>query len=137
MLDNKKKFESLLEEKEELLRAQRNLLEAKEELTKYIDSNQGSDGSRAGTQDAIQCLRKACDYLTDGVTWTGQSAGNAKLTLDTLSKNLLNLAEYIRSTLDAYINELQQEYDNVLMVKIAQTAKEMNVIEQIAWEITK
>ena len=71
------------------------------------------------------------------MTWTGQSAGNAKLTLDTLSKNLLNLAEYIRSTLDAYINELQQEYDNVLMVKIAQTAKEMNVIEQIAWEITK
>ncbi len=118
-------YDSLLKQKDALIAGQRSLLEAKEELTKYIDSNRGSDGSAAGTQDAVRCLRKAINYLTDGVTWTGQAAGNAKLTLDTLQKNLLGLAEYIRSTLDGLNNE-QQEKVEVMQRKIAQTAADLD-----------
>ena len=59
------------------------------------------------------------------MTWTGQAAGNAKLTLDTLQKNLLGLAEYIRSTLDGLNNE-QQEKVEVMQRKIAQTAADLD-----------
>lgn len=118
-------YDSLLKKKDALIAGQRNLLEAKEDLTKYIDSNKGSDGSVAGTQDAVRCLRKAINYLTDGVTWTGQAAANAKLTLDTLQKNLLGLAEYIRSTLDG-LNKEQQEKVEAMQRKIAQTAADLD-----------
>ena len=40
-------YDSLLKQKDALIAGQRSLLEAKEELTKYIDSNRGSDGSAA------------------------------------------------------------------------------------------
>lgn len=118
-------YDALLKKKDSLIASQRNLLEAKEELTKYIDSAGGSDGSAAGTQDAVRCLRRAINYLTDGVTWTGQAAGNAKLTLETLLKNLLGLAEYIRSTADG-LNSGQQAKVEALQREIAQTAADLD-----------
>lgn len=119
-------YDSLLKAKDALISGQRNLLEAKEELTQYIDSAGSSDGSIAGSQDTVQCLRKAVNYLTDGVTWTGQAAGNAKLTLDTLLKNLIGLAEYIRSTAGGLIEEQQEKVED-LQKQIAQTAADMDL----------
>ena len=126
MVHTYQEYDSLLKAKDALISGQRHLLEAKEELTQYIDSAGASDGSTAGSQDAVQCLRKAINYLTDGVTWTGQAAGNAKLTLDTLLKNLLALAEYIRSTAGGLIEEQQEKVEN-LQKQIAETAADMDL----------